>query len=151
MILRGRAKGDCCLCVAILCLAALIATAGCNSDPYERVVVSGSVHYDGEPIREGMIRVLPVNGTQTPPNGGYIREGRYNIATKGGVAVGEYQVVIEAYRLKSTASQSEVPLAGVPGGAAIQFLPRKYNERTVLKLTVESGSDELVKDFDLDP
>lgn len=134
---------------------ALSLFVGCGGDPYERIVVTGNVTFDGEPIQDGMIRFIPTTQTPTPPNGGYIKDGKYKIGTRGGVAVGEYKVVIEAFRgASSTPDQpvSAVDSAGQPEELeAGQFLPKKYNEQSELVVTIDSGSEEMTKDFALTP
>jgi len=136
--------------VVVLFCGGMILQIGCHSDPYERVVVSGKVSYEGEPIQEGMIRFLPIEGTQTPPNGGYIMDGTYRIKTRGGVAVGTHRVIIEAFRNASGTPKGPAdPLTDHHGPAPRQFLPKKYNEESQLTITIDPGSGEIVKDFEL--
>jgi hypothetical protein len=134
----------------------LVMLVGCDSDPYQRVVVAGEVSFDGQPVAEGMIRFLPTTETRTPPNGGYIKDGKYEITTRGGVAVGEYRVVIEAFRAGGNQSADQ-PMSAVDSpveAAALgagQYLPAKYNEQTELVVVVESGAPKVTFDFDLTP
>lgn len=129
------------LCVS---LAFLLPVAGCSKSGLDRVVVSGKVLYDGEPIPNGEIRFHPIEGTKGPISGGAIVNGEYVAKGHGGVPVGTYRVNIEGYQPDKSLPPDE---DGVYPRK--QYVPEKYNVKSELKLTVESGKQTQTRDFDL--
>jgi len=106
--------------------------------------VAGNVTYQGRPVEDGRIRFIPIEGTRGPVSGGLIRDGSYSAGHKGGVPVGVHRVHIEAYRRPKP---DEVdPLEAT---AKVQYLPRKYNADSELRLRVPSGSKPIAEDFTL--
>lgn len=128
----------------LLCGAlTLVSLVGCGaSSGPGKVVVSGAVTLDGQPIPNGEIRFIPTSGTIGPVSGGAIKDGVYTAKAKGGVPIGTHKVEIKAYRAKK---QGQV--AGSEGGAAEQYLDKRYNEQTTLTATIEAGTD--TKNFEL--
>jgi hypothetical protein len=128
------------LSVALLALIAIC--GGCQSDDVERTTVSGSVTLDGKPIPRGLIRFIPTSG---PAWSARIEDGQYTTDGTKGVPVGDLQVRIEAQRIPlwyngGTAPEGEeTPLE--------QYLPKKYNLQSELKMTIEPGSGAIDKDF----
>ena len=124
---------------------------GCGqSGGPERAVLTGKVTYQGQPVEDGKIRFLPIGDTKTPMWGAYICNGTYEAYGKGGVPVGTHKVEILAYHVRAGAAQSansSDPLQGLP--TTKQYLPEKYNSRTELEITIDSGSGQIVRDFNL--
>src|SRR5258708_7222191 len=77
--------------IASLCAIFLvIATCfGCGKKGPQRAAVSGHVTLDGQPINEGVIQFLPVEGTIGPETGGIITNGQYDIPHERGPIVGK--------------------------------------------------------------
>jgi hypothetical protein len=126
---------------------ALICAVGCGKPTgLEKVVVSGMVTLDGQPIPNGEIRFIPAEGTVGPVSGGPIKDGAYTAKAKGGVPLGNHHVEIRAYRANAK-SQGQADTAGSEGGAAEQYLDKRYNEQTTLKATV--AADTETQDFQL--
>ena len=134
------------------CALALLALSGCGRSGPERVVVSGTVNYQGKPLRRGEIRFFPIQKTDTPMTGAYVVDGRYTADKRGGVPVGTHRVVIEAFRSKRKAGG---PTGSPPDdlGAGLvpqeQYLPEQYNLKSDLQITLEPGAGSTVKDFNL--
>jgi len=64
------------LTIMVLSFVLVIASGGCGQrDPH--VSVSGLVTVNGEPIEEGMIQFVPVDG-RTAEGGGRIQDGRFD-------------------------------------------------------------------------
>ena len=78
----------------VLILGAL---AGCGWGETLGVGVSGTVTYKGQPIKEGMIKLVPVSGTGGPGGGANIDDGKYAIPRTAGLAPGKYRVEIRAF------------------------------------------------------
>jgi len=138
--------------VWLVCAVALLATGGCRPAGPERVIVSGTVTYRGEPLEAGVIWFFPTEGTDAPMAGAHVVDGKYCIDQKGGVPVGTHKVMIEAYRPNGTArSQAELPPGDIGAGLVPkqQYLPAKYNVNTELKATLEPGDPSTTIDFEL--
>jgi hypothetical protein len=126
---------------------ALVCAIGCGrSSGLEKVVVSGTVTLDGQPIPNGEIRFIPAAGTTGPVSGGAIKDGVYTAKAKGGVPLGNHQIEIRAYRVNAK-SQGQAGTPGFEGGAAEQYLDKRYNEQTTLKATI--AADTETQDFQL--
>ncbi len=133
----------------VLAVALLSGGCGRNRGP-ERVVVSGTVTFKGEPVANGTIRFVPDPSSGMPTAGTVIKDGKYNAERFGGVPVGTHKVQIEAMRavkLGPPAKPGEpVPLRSE---GFIKYIPKKYNDNTQLEITIEPDSEEIVKNFDL--
>lgn len=131
----------------VICGALLTFAIGCADDRLEKVVLHGTVTYQGKPLPHGQIRFLPMEGTHGPVSGGVISDGHYVADGRGGVPLGQHRVEIRAYRPMN----GKDPAAfRAEGGATEQYLPGKYNGQSILvmEITSESGSKSI--DFDLD-
>ena len=134
------------------CVLMTALLVGCGeNDGLERVVVSGAVTYQGKPIPVGMIRFVPPPTSAAPASGSQIIDGRYSANIRGGVPVGTYKVNIEAYSTapNNTSTPSQPTPPGLPAVVNKQYLPAKYNANTTLEITIQPGSGEITKDFDL--
>jgi hypothetical protein len=139
-----------CVSRTLLILLAVIVLAGCGERGPERIVVSGTVTYNGKPLPNGMIRFLPTAQSAAPVAGANIVNGQYRVDSRGGVPVGPATVQIEAYRRTKVALPPGAPRP--PNGideVVEQYIPRKYNAGTELKITIPSGSRAITQDFDL--
>jgi len=136
--------------VAIIACCGALGCGGSLSDEPERVLVSGSVTYAGQPVADGEVRFVPTKGTEAPSCSAVISGGVFKAEFKGGVPVGVHRVEIRAYRPREGAGSEEVP--GMAQGETVkdQYLPAKYNSKSELELTVESGSGPITKDFALE-
>ena len=139
--------------LTVLLASAAVFLTGCGSESGpERVVVSGTVSFNGQPIQSGLIRFRPMRGTNAPVSGAEILNGVYSVTAWGGVPVGKHKIEVFAHR---TGSQEENTTPNSPfldmntsvrGG---QYIPEKYNTKTVLEISIPSGSDEIKKNLDL--
>lgn len=128
----------------LACLAAL-PLAGCReSTGLQKVIVSGSVKYDGQPISNGEIRFFPIEGTQGPVSGSPIVNGTYEAKYRDGVPVGKHRVEIMAYRSQKGSVPEEIAREG---GPTEQYLPARFNTDSELTRSVEASTKSL--DFDL--
>ena len=128
---------------------ATVSLSGCGGDRGpERVIVSGTVTYDGKAIPEGNIRFTPISGSTLPAAGATIVDGRYKADARGGVPVGTHRIEVEAYRMIPVPAR---PGGLVPPGGRVrqQYLAKRHNVDSQLQITVESGSPNITKNFDL--
>jgi hypothetical protein len=77
----------------LLLSALLLLRAGLKSGP----TVTGTVRVDGDPLKKGSIRFVPVEGTRGGDAGATIRDGKYRIPK--GLTVGKYKVEIQGWRV----------------------------------------------------
>jgi len=127
-------------CSLVLLTAVFLAGCG-GSDGLNRSSVSGAVTLDGQPVQEGSITFVPIEGTTGPMAFGKITNGQYSIsAGDRGPVPGKHKVQIEAYRDAGTTDS---------GGASLkdQVVPAKYNTET--SLVVEIGRGSATHNFDL--
>lgn len=108
------------------------------------VELRGTVSYDGQPIEQGLITLVPTDG-KGRADGGEIRDGAYAIRC----TPGRKRVEITGTRPIPGAA----PLEGVPGDAnhveaREPYVPAKYNTDSTLEYEVEEGVTE--KDFALE-
>jgi hypothetical protein len=122
--------------------------AGCGGDRGpERVVVSGTVTYNGKPIPNGSIRFMPTAASPVPMAGAAIKDGEYKVEAHGGIPVGTHKIEIDAYRVDPAYAKPDMPTGrGVPRK---QYLPKRYNTDSELTITIEPGSPKITKDFAL--
>lgn len=113
---------------------------GCQ--PSNIGTVSGRVTLDGEPLVEALVQYKPLSGggnsmAKTDATGTYQLSYTREI---DGAEVGEHEVRINS---------GWPGLNGSPGGPGWvpERVPAKYNQKTELKVKVESGSNNI--DFDL--
>ena len=139
--------------LALSLLAAVVIGCGSGGDGLQRVMLSGAVTYQGEPVADGSVLFAPCDGTVGSSMAVKIVDGRYRADSNGGVPVGNYRVEILAYRKNVGGRQHVGPPP--PGGstdhadAPQQYLPEKYNVKSQLKTTVEAGSKSVTQDFAL--
>ena len=117
--------------------------SGCGPSGPERVPLSGTVTYNGKPIADGRINFMPTKESAVPMSGAVIENGQYRVDAKGGVPVGTHTVRIEAY------GGSPAPGQVLKPGSRPQYLPRKFNVNSQLEITIEPGSGEMTKNFEL--
>ncbi len=117
----------------------------------DAAVVKGEVKYAGRSVEDGMIRFCPIDGTPGPANVAQIRKGRYEITARGGVAVGEHRVEIQAFKETGTEKlfPEGCPQAQSTAPSKKQYLPPKYNSKSVLTATIPPGERKIIRNFDL--
>ncbi len=136
----------------LLVLVAAMLT-GCGREGPERVIVSGTITYRGEPLKEGQIRFFPTKGTQAPMSGADVVDGRYTVKAKGGVAIGTHRIEIIAHR--PDPKYAELTKSLPPDATELerppqqQYIPEKYNSQTELKITIPPDSRKITKNFEL--
>jgi hypothetical protein len=109
------------LCWIIL----LVPIAACHNDGLARVSVSGSVTYDGAPVKYGLITFRPVAGSSGPAAGTAIMEGRFQVAAEKGPTVGPHEVEIKIPDFAKTATKPDEPSAGSRGAMHFKTFSQK--------------------------
>lgn len=121
-------------CVFVL---GLVVVTGCGGS--SEANVSGEVKVDGQPLQDGLIRFEPADGkpggTDAP-----IKAGKYTAK----VPVGEMKVIVRGNKVVGKYR----PMPESPEIEKVEELvAEKYNNKTELRYTVASGSQE--KNFDV--
>jgi hypothetical protein len=118
---------------AAMAATALLAGCGGATDDLPREAVSGTVTFDDQPLKAGMIQFQPAEPGASTAGGAAITDGRYSIAKSEGLVPGKYQVTI------SSTPPGAPPPSGQPGDPVAppkETIPPKYNVKTTLSATV---------------
>jgi len=112
-----------------------VAFAGCGRANQS---IQGEVTYGGEPVEDGIIEFIPIEGTKEPSTGAAIVAGRYQIAPAAGpLTGGTYKVAIRATKKTGTTSPDPFnPAKQVENKT--NYIPADYNTQTKLKVTISS-------------
>ena len=110
---------------------------GC-AGPDTEGIVSGTVTLDGQPLKEGTIRFVPVDG-KSPTADARIADGQFRAT----VPVGEKIVEISAPKVVGKHRMYESPDSPVVD-KVIELLPPRFNVRSELRITVTKGKLEKV-------
>ena len=112
--------------------------AGCGGSSVGNV--RGEVTFDGQPLKEGVIRFVPEGGQGTTAEA-LITDGKFTEQ----MPVGTYQVQVSSPKLpKGMASSKEMKRGTVDEGVALEeLIPGRYNLRTELKAEIKSGGNEV--------
>ncbi|MCS7304408.1 MAG: hypothetical protein NZ602_04795 [Thermoguttaceae bacterium] len=132
--------------LAVLWMLGLLgAIGGCGrSSGPQRVVVTGTVTYNGQPIPNGEIRFVPTGQTKGPISGASILEGKYRADGLGGVIVGTHRVEIRAFR-----ADKSVPPDPHGEYPRQQYLPKKFNDQSTMEVTIPPDKGTQTFNFDL--
>lgn len=130
----------------LLTCSLLLWSCGNSADNQAFTPLSGKVTYQGQPVLDGVIRLIPAQGTQAPVRTTQIKSGQYQFAERNALKSGTYQVEIQAYRGGSRLPGDKT--ANSPERE--QILPDKYNKQTEIEaLTIQPDDHEMQKDFNL--
>ena len=122
-----------CNAIATIALFILPCLGGCSGKEGN---VSGEVTLDGHPLKEGIIRFVPVDG-QTAAADAPIVNGKFNAK----VPAGEKRVEISAPKVVGTQKMIDEPGAKEVDEIG-ELVPERYNARSELTMKVESGKQQ---------
>jgi hypothetical protein len=129
-----------------ICL--VIATClGCGKKSPQRAAVSGRVTFDGQPIDEGVIQFLPVEGTVGPETGGVIAGGQYDIPKSRGPVVGTNRVELRASKKTGRKIQDPTGRPGTLTDEYTEVFPPSSNTNSSLVREIKDDLNTL--DFDI--
>jgi hypothetical protein len=116
----------------VLALSLLAGCSGGNTG----ATVRGEVTLDGQPLKQGIIRFVPLDG-KTPTADTGITNGKFNAT----VTVGEMKVEITAPKVIGKHKMYDTPESPVVEDV-VELVPSRYNVRSELQMTVKRGSQE---------
>lgn len=61
--------------------------------------LDGTVTYKSQPVKTGLVTLVPIDGTRANGATGLVENGKYRIEAKFGVVPGRYRVIVEAMNL----------------------------------------------------
>ena len=124
-------------------IAALSLLSGCDNG---KVAASGNVRYAGEPVNDGLIELIPTDGTPGGSCGTRIVDGKYEVAASAGLKRGGvYKVVLRGFR-KQMQPDPTNPSHQVE--VSENYLPADWGEQSTHR--VEVGTDGSPAHFDFD-
>ena len=119
----------------VACTLLGITVAGCSKGR-PMGDVHGRVTVNGQPVKEGAVRFIPVNG-DTPATGGLIRDGSFKVQ----VPVAKQRVELSANEV----DREKTPPNATGDQIVMKILiPERYNNRSELTLDVVEGLNEPV-------
>jgi hypothetical protein len=152
--MRWSDRVDCVALVLTLGVAASALLAGCGgaADELPREAVSGTVKFQGEPLKGGMIQFQPASQAETTAGGAAVVDGRYAIPRSEGLGPGTYNVMISGLPAPAAATPAKPVMPGDidPVPPPREPIPAKYNTKTQLTARVTKGGPNTF-DFDLQP
>jgi hypothetical protein len=110
----------------------LLTLFGCSNSG--RHGVEGTVTLDGQPLPKALITFRPKPGTASPSAGANVVDGKFSIASKGGLLPGKFRVEITAMR--PTNKQRTDPFSGKMVTLDEQYIPAKYNTASELEAVI---------------
>jgi hypothetical protein len=123
----------------------LLPIAACHSnDGLGRVAVRGTVTYDGEPVKHGMITFRPVLKSNGPSAGTAIIDGKFQITAEKGPTVGQHEVAIKIADFAKDATKSDEPAVALKAAMHFKSFSQKVSvDRQANEFDFELGTDSL--------
>ena len=120
----------------LFCLAL---AAGCSDAYSGRREISGMIKLQDQPLKEGSITFLPLDGQETQ-SGAPIQNGEYKLPRKNGLMPGKYRVQITSGDGKTPTEEQ----AGAPGSSnivSVDLIPEDWNVNSKQQIEVKSSGD----------
>lgn len=117
-----------------------------------RAAIQGFVTFDGAPLDEGVVVLMPAEGTKGPTAGSAVAKGGFSIAAAGGPAVGRYRVEVRALRKTGRRVKAVVAVGGQKEREEFeQFIPAKYNTASELEVEIKPGRNTMTLQLESPP
>lgn len=124
--------------IRCLLILSLLICVGCGASGPPKYQVEGLVNFDGKPLPTGKLTLIP-SESKAKTTVADIVDGKYSTE----VTEGEWTVNIQAVR------ETGPVIEALREAPREQYLPRKYNSDSTLKMSVPVEGGKL--DFDLEP
>ena len=125
----------------------IAACFGCENKGPRRAAVSGHVTLDDQPVDEGVIQFLPVEGTVGPETGSVIANGQYDIPQQRGPVVGTCRIELRASKKTGRKIQDPTGRTGTLTDEYKEVFPPSSNTNSSLVREIEDKPNTL--DFDI--
>jgi hypothetical protein len=140
---------------ALLAVAGLlvtwVSTRGLSAGP-QRASLEGQVSFDGKPLEDGVIVLVPAGDTKGPTAGGRLSGGRFRIDAAAGPVVGRYRVEIKATRKTGRMVKPRIVVAHrTEVEETEQFIPSRYNAASELEVDIKPGRNKTTFDLTSPP
>lgn len=132
---RTRLLGASFAVVALIC-----GCGGGDETELPRAAVSGTVTLDGQPLKEGVVRFVPIEGTSGPKTSAVVSNGRFQSDEWTGPVVGRHRIEIEStddggYAMDDEQAIQKLKQSGIRRIAVVR-VPAIYNTHSRLTETV---------------
>lgn len=114
------------------CVGLALFLAGCSDSGL--IKLSGTVTLDGQPVEDGSISLMPVDGKGVT-GGGLISNGKYTAES----SPGEMAVQIYAYKTVTRANPTAEEIERGITDDRVELLPPVYNRQSKLRIQVSSS------------
>jgi hypothetical protein len=122
----------------LIAFAATAVVAGCSDSYAGRMEVSGTVKLKGQPLKDGSITFVPLDGQDTQ-NGSAILKGAYKIPRQSGLKPGKYLVQITSGDGKTPANEEIAAPGGSTNIVSVDLIPEDWNTRSKQQVEVKSN------------
>jgi hypothetical protein len=113
----------------------LVGVMGCSGSSTTGTV-NGTVTLDGNPLQEGTVRFVPIDG-KSPTASASVAEGKFTAS----VPLGEMRVEFSAPKVVGRHKVYETPDSPMVDDVA-ELIPNRFNVRSELRITVRKGSQD---------
>jgi hypothetical protein len=126
----------------MVCMALIGFSLGCSADA-KHGTVSGTVTFDGQPLKSGTIRFDSEDGRAAAADGSIV-DGKFSVK----VLPGDKRVSITSPKVVGKKKMYDLPDSPVYD-VTEELIPKRYNANTELKLSVKAGKQDAEPSFDL--
>ncbi|HEX3150404.1 MAG TPA: hypothetical protein VHR66_20165 [Gemmataceae bacterium] len=117
-----------------LTVVAIVAT-GCQGGSTS--TLTGTVTVDGQPLKDGAVRFIPLDPSKGGTAGAVIKDGTFTCQ----VPVGEMRVEFNGAKVVGKRKAYDTPDSPMVD-IVEELLPAKYNTQSELKITIKGGSQK---------
>jgi hypothetical protein len=131
---------------ALVVFAMVFATGGCGRDT-ERLPLTGTVSWQGQPLEKGSIVFVPTAGHRGPKIGARIVDGGYTIEAQRGATPGAYRVEVRSDSGEHPHSPTDARPPARAATANKMVIPPEYNSQS--RLTAAVSAEQTTFNFEL--
>jgi hypothetical protein len=133
-------------CCALVALGAAL-LAGCSDSYGGRRAVSGAVKLEGQPLKDGSITFVPLDGQDTQ-SGAEILNGGYKVPREHGLKPGKYLVRLSSGDGKTPDREEDIAGPSSTNIVSVDRIPPEWNTDSKQQVEVKSsGANQF--DFDI--
>jgi hypothetical protein len=125
-----------------LVLALPLLAVGCGKGD-DRLAVSGTITWKGQPLKTGTVRFIPVDAGVTTEATAVVSNGAFSVPKDDGLRPGKYKVVVSSPDPQTQAGPPDAAPGDRGGYPAKDRIPEDYSTAGKTKLTadVSAGKD----------